>query len=261
MNKDLLLSREQYAEARKNYGPSPFTFEIENEKQALFYFGANHSRNPKNRQYLILKEYWKRFLRITEGKDKIILIEGKLRNVPKDEELAIINGAEGDLITLFAQKEHIPVACPDISYDEFSKRMPNVNKDNLLLLHFLRWLDNFQTHTNPKPDCEKAFQKWCDNEKKKEIWSKSDLSIDKLIELYKRIIGKKFNKDESQNHLINPNETETIINKLSTAHSDLRELNIVSEIEKYWKEEKSIFVVFGSGHLIIQKPALKNILK
>src|SRR3990167_4211459 len=178
MNKDLLLSREQYAEARKNYGPSPFTFEIENEKQALFYFGANHSRNPKNRQYLILKEYWKRFLRITEGKDKIILIEGKLRNVPKDE-----------------------------------------------------------------------------------IWSKLDLSIDKLIDLYKRIIGKKFNKDESQNHLINPNKTETIINKLSTAHSDLRELNIVSEIEKYWKEEKSIFVVLGSGHLIIQKPALKNILK
>ena len=85
--------------------------------------------------------------------------------------------------------------------------------------------------------------------------------LDLTASNYKRIIGKKFNKDESQNHLINPNKTETIINKLSTAHSDLRELNIVSEIEKYWKEEKSIFVVLGSGHLIIQKPALKNILK
>src|SRR3990167_4882333 len=106
MNKDLLLSREQYAEARKNYGPSPFTFEIENEKQALFYFGANHSRNPKNRQYLILKEYWKRFLRITEGKDKIILIEGKLRNVPKDEELAIINGAE-EILLLYLHRKNI----------------------------------------------------------------------------------------------------------------------------------------------------------
>ncbi|MDO8569681.1 MAG: hypothetical protein Q7R89_02830 [bacterium] len=135
-----------------------------------------------------------------------------------------------------------------------------MNKD-LLLLHFLRWLDNFQKHVNSKPDFEKSFQKWCDNEKRKEIWSELKISMDKLSKLYKKIIGKEFNKDESQNYLINPNKTGTIINELSRAHSDLRELNIVSEIEKYWKNGKSIFAVFGGGHLIIQRPALEKILK
>jgi len=68
MNKDLLLPREQYEEESKKYGASPFTFEIENEKQVLFYFGSNHSRDPKNRQYPILKNYWERFLKTSNRK-------------------------------------------------------------------------------------------------------------------------------------------------------------------------------------------------
>ncbi|MDZ4205691.1 MAG: hypothetical protein U1C12_00525, partial [Patescibacteria group bacterium] len=135
MNKSLLLPREKYAKVSEKYGPSPFTFEIENGRQSLFYFGANHSRDPKNRQYPILKKYWERFLKVTDGKEKIILIEGTLREIPKDEKSAIIRGAEGNLVTLFAKKESIPVACPDTNYDAFIKKMPNINKDNLLLLH------------------------------------------------------------------------------------------------------------------------------
>ncbi|MDZ4205718.1 MAG: hypothetical protein U1C12_00670, partial [Patescibacteria group bacterium] len=96
---------------------------------------------------------------------------------------------------------------------------------------------------------------------KKEIWSELKISMDKLSELYKKIIGKEFNKDESQNYLINPNKTGTIINELSMKHSDLRELNMVSEIKRYWKDGKSIFVVFGGGHLIIQRPALEKIIR
>ena len=60
---------------------------------------------------------------------------------------------------------------------------------------------------------------------------------------------------------MNPNKTETTINKIARAQSDLRDANIASEIERYWNEGKDIFVVFGRGHLIIERPALEAVLK
>ena len=60
--------------------------------------------------------------------------------------------------------------------------------------------------------------------------------------------------------LADPNKTGTRINEITTILTDAREVSIVSGIEKYWKEGKSIFAVFGSGHLIAQRPALEELL-
>lgn len=139
--------------------------------------------------------------------------------------------------------------------------MPDINIDHILLLTFLRDVDNFQKQTESKPDFEKSFHAWGQKQKQREMFKDVDISTERLRRLYEEIIGKKFDENESQNYLINPNNTGTIINEISQKHSDLRELVIVSEIERYWKEGKSIFVVFGSGHLIIQRPALEKILK
>ena len=82
-----------------------------------------------------------------------------------------------------------------------------------------------------------------------------------MKELYKKILDKNFDEKESPNDLINPNKTETPINKIARAQSDLRDVNITTEIVRYWNEGKSIFAVFGLGHLIIQEPALRKLLK
>jgi hypothetical protein len=107
IDKNLLLPREKYAEVSKQYGQSPFTFEIEKEGQILFYFGSNHSHDQNNHQYPILRKYWDRFLVTTEGKDKIVLVEGGSRKVEKDEETAITRGAEASFVTLLAHKSNI----------------------------------------------------------------------------------------------------------------------------------------------------------
>lgn len=82
-----------------------------------------------------------------------------------------------------------------------------------------------------------------------------------MKQLYKKILGKEFNQNESPNDLINPNKMGSKINKIARAQSDLRDTNITSEIERYWNEGKSIFVVFERRHLIIERPALEVILK
>lgn len=257
----LLLPRDKYAEMEQKYGYGPTMFEIKNDKQVLFYFGANHSRNPADPQYPALRKYWNEFLEATRDRDRIVLVEGRLRPLMKeDEEKAITNGAEGSLITLFAHKTNISVACPDLNDDELIKRLPNLNKDEVLLYWFLSWLNNFQKHVDPKPNFEKSAKIWCENQKARKIWEGTEISLPKLKELYKKIIGKDFNEKENLNDLVNPNKTKTPINRIARVQSDLRDANIAAEIVRHWNEGRSIFVVFGCGHLIIQEPALRKLL-
>jgi hypothetical protein len=250
VNKNFLLPREKYARASKEYGPSPFTFESEKDGQVLFYFGANHSNDPENHQYPVLQKYWEEFLERTEGKERLVLVEGSLRLVAPSEKEAIEKSSEGGWVTYFAHRESVPVACPDISTDDFAKMMPELDKEQWVLTSFLRWFDS----------SKKNLGEICEILKRKEYAKGVEVTPDNLKTLYKHYIGKDFNENESQNYLVDPNRDGAITNKLAREHSDLREVKIVEEIERYWKEGKSIFIAFGSGHLIIQRPALEMLL-
>ena len=135
------------------------------------------------------------------------------------------------------------------------------NKDEVLLYWFLSWLNNFHKLPEPKPDFERSALSYCERNAKRKIWEGADVSLPKLKQIYKQVLGKEFNEKENPNYLVNPNKIGTPINKIARAQSDLRDSNIASEIERYWNERKSIFVVFGRGHLIIQRKALEAVLK
>lgn len=257
----ILLPREKYPEESKKYTGVYSTFEITNNKQILFYFGANHSRDLKNAQYPALKEYWNKFLDITKDRPKIVFMEGGLRSVMKSEEEAILTGSEGNLITLFSHQAGITVKSPDLGPEDLLTKLPLFSKEEAFLYWFLGWLDNYQKHADPKPDFIQSVEKWFENQRQKDRWVGVDISLTGMKDLYKKVLGKEFDEKQSNNDLVNPNRSETKINKISRAYSDLREINIVSEIKNEWDKGSSVFVVFGRGHLIIQKPALEELLK
>ncbi|HEY4516050.1 MAG TPA: hypothetical protein VJH67_02590 [Candidatus Paceibacterota bacterium] len=261
MDISLLLPREQYREVHKKHGRAPFMFEIENYKQLLFYFGANHSRDPNDSQYSVLRKYWNKFLKSTEDRDRIVLVEGGLRRPANNEEKAIKEDSEAGLVTFFAHQANIPVDCPDIIDNDLVKLLPNNSKEVVLLYYFLSFANQWRGQSDPKPDFEKYTSSWLETQNKRKIWEGMDTSFERMKQLYKENIGKEFDQNDNFNDLVNPNRTETAVNKIARAQSDLRDANVASEIERYWNEGKSIFVAFGSGHLIIQEPALKKVLK
>jgi hypothetical protein len=251
MIKGLLLPREKYTEERQKLGPAPFTFEIDNGEQVLYYFGANHSRNPQDGQYPKLRDYWQQFLSKTEGKERLVLLEGKLRDLEETEEEAIIQHSEGGFITVLAHKENVPMACPDIKDDELEKMVSQYSREDFLLRWFLVWSDNFKTRAEPKPDFMEYLESFAGG---------NGTTAQKFLELYKKEFGKNFDLNDNLNSLIDPNKTGTRLNEISRTMSNLRDEKIVEEIVKYWKEKKNILVVFGNGHLVIQKPALEVLL-
>ena len=257
----LLLPREEYEEGQKKWGPAPFCLEIQNERQVLYYFGANHAHDPQNHQYPILQDYWQKFLSETEGKERIVIVEGGLRQVRKTEEQAIEQGSEGGLVTLWAHALNVPIVSPDIKDSELLKLLPENSKEETLLYFFLSYLDHWRHHAEPIPDFESYVAKWSEYQKNNPIWNGVDVSLGNLKNLYKEIIRKDFDQNENFNHMVNPNRDDTRINQIARSQSDLREVSVVSAIKQYWDEGKSIFVAFGNGHLIIQEPALRELLK
>jgi hypothetical protein len=261
MKKSLLLPREKYFESERKWGESPLTLVIESSDQKLFYFGANHSKDPNNKQYPILKDFWGKFLEKIDVKNSIVLVEGGLRRVFENEQEAILDRAEGNLITIYATNLSIKIESPDIPLDDAIKSIPEITREQFFLYIFLSWFSNYQRYPDPKPDFETEYLKWSKRFEKKQYWNGFDTGVQNMKIMFKNILKEEFSLEFKANDYINPNRSESIINEIARKHSDARDLNIASEIEKYWNEGKSIFVVFGSGHLIIQEPALRELLK
>jgi len=260
MYKDLLLPRDKYEEVMRQYGSSPFTFEIEKNGQALYYFGANHSHDPSNHQYPILRDYWNKFVEVTKETERIALNEGGLRKSSEDEVSAIVNGSEAGLLTYLANKESVAIASPELSDSELLKALPQYSVIDFLLYWFLHFVNNYQTHADPKPNFNESMKRWFKYHNAKEPWNKVDFTMEEILSRYKKIAKKDFSELESQKHLINPYKNIALTNEISRNVGELREVKIVSEIENYWKSGKSIFIAYGSGHLIVQRPALERLL-
>ena len=264
MDASLLMPRDKVIEKYKEIGRGPYTFEIDNGQQALFYFGGNHSRDPQNEQYLKLREYWQKFLSKTEGKPRIVLVEKELRRVGSDENTTIQNGSEGSLVSLWAGQKEIPLACPEPNLSEvYSRTVTEFSLDLVAYYEFSVAHSNWLRYPEPR-DGQQAFvnfiERFFDWIKTKPEWTDYDWSLDKMKNMHRELFKEEFDENRRNNY-INPNLDETIINKIARFESDIRDIHIVSEIQKYWKEGKNILVVFGSGHAIIQEPALRELLQ
>lgn len=263
MDKSLLLNREKYSEVSMAKGKLP-TFEIDKHGQVLFYFGANHSPDPNNEQYSKLREYWNKFLDKTKGENCIVLVEGWKRPVLENELDAIKNGNEGTFITLLASKIGIPTECPEPNEKEIIETLSKqFSKDKIVFYHFISQLKGWQRFPEPRPNFDDFVPMIFKRVKRITEWNDYDYSTEHMLRVYKEIFGQEISKGKLMNTEIdfsNPN-LKGPINDVARASSDIRDFNIASEIEKYWNEDKNIFVVFGSGHLIIGEPAITATLK
>ena len=183
-----------------------------------------------------------------------------MRKLEESEDSAITKSSEGGFITFLANG-NTPIISPDGSMDDLFTKFTDIDLKEALLYKFLSYVDGYHRIADPRPEFTEWSQNWVKNQMKLDLWKGMNVSLESLKSLYKEIIGRDFNENESQNNLVNPNRTDSKINMLARRLSDFRDLNIVNEIEKYWKKGKSIFVVFGRGHLIIEKPALKELLE
>ncbi len=260
LDRSLLLPRDRYQEVMKVRGKLPH-FEIENDNKILFYFGANHSRDPHNEQYPKLREYWNDFINKTKDLPRIVLIEGNLRKVEAIEEDAIRNGSEGSLVTIWATNSKIPLACPDPLNGEVGEELlKQFPKDYIAYYYFISNVNGWNRFPDPKPEFSSYVSGYFMREKERTSWTDFDFSLEHMKKIHRELFNEEFNENTFFN-TDNPNRTDSVINEVARASSDIRDFRIASEIIRYWNEGKSIFTVFGNGHLILEEDAIRAALE
>lgn len=244
--------------------PRPYCFEIENKDESLYYFGANHSRDIQDEQYPKLEQYWNRFLAKTVNKDRVVFVEGGKRKIWADKETAVHNDSEAGFVTKLAHESSVSVECPEPDANiERDYLLEKYSKDQIQYYYFARLIPVWHKGKEPKESFENFVKKYervmtSENEK----WGDYDFSLKNMIYVHQRLFSTPFDENNIDffKSIVNPMTEKSIINEVARDCSMFRDVHIVTKIKDRWKEGKSMFVVFGSSHAIMQEPALRQLL-
>lgn len=252
------MSYEEYASRAR---PELHSFTTKYGDTHLFYFGANHSADPNNHQFLLLKEFWDEFIRATEGKNCVALVEGNLRLLQNTTEDAILHDAEGGLVTFLASKHSIIVECPEPS--RFSRIMQLLQEFTQEEILYTLGAQGAVQAQRVRP-YRKHFSLEVYIENHLKIF-KDYFSIPLTLENFVRIHASLFEHplDITDEHffytITNPARSDTLINLVCRRNSIFRDEYIVAYILRLLAQGKHVFIAFGSTHAIMQEQALYSI--
>lgn len=254
-----LMSYEEY---RQTKHPDSYFFKIEKSKQYLYYIGARHSFDPDNPVFNTIRECWKDFLNKTQGRERLVLVEGGKRPVSENEPLAIREGGEAGFVTFLAAREHIDADSPEPSnLYEVGKLLNKFSKEEIIYYFFIRQVAQWN-RMEQKPTLERYITKTLERYRAHLRWDGFNFSMENMKKIHRKLFGTKFDRNRRDfiDNLTNPTITDTVTNRVSCESGILRDTYIVDQIKTYWEQGKSLFIVYGKTHAIVQEPAIKAAL-
>lgn len=262
-----IMSYEEYATVRH---ATPYMFKLENNKQRLFYFGANHACDPHDPQYAALETFWQEFLDKTEGRPRIVLVEGNTRRLTTNKEEAITTaGGEGGYITFLAHQENIPVVCPEPQKSRLVRELlKQFTIEEILYRDFAqsalqacRYRQIHGTsfdHEAFIADCLADFSYFFTT-----CFYARTFTMGTIQEIHHRHFDHELDLYDKTFFatITDPAAQHCIINKICRQASMLRDKAIVDYIRDEITNHKNIFVVYGATHAVMQEEAISILMK
>ncbi len=256
----LMYSYDDWNTVAKGKTPNYF-FQIEKNGQALHYFGTTHSRDITNPQYGAIREHWQEFLKRGYGTNAVAIVEGGVRTVHESEEVAVEKDQDPGFITFLAAQASVPAFSPEPSREAVCTFVSKKTSEEALDCYYLaRIAHAWHGRKEPKPPLERYLIR---NAPARFV-SEGDeaFSFTEANRIWQKILGRPFDREgiEFLALLINPTKAENPLRDTVRATSTYRNIHIVQEIVRLYKEGKNIFVVYGGAHAILQEPALRELL-
>lgn len=259
MDFSLLLTDTEYEQRFKAGHSTPYTFEVLGNGKSIFYFGVRHSRNAEDPQWAQLESYWHKFLETNPG-EKAALLEGPGGAVIDGISIEDTTRRFGEVgrLMILSRASHTPITWADLSMQDEIAELSKLFEEKLVKYFiFVRtmgaWLRSGAMGSFDEV-VEKAILSTA-----KRFPSAPPLSF--YAETHTQIFGREFSSTEQEilMRAAAPVYHDSIINDIARASSRLRNEHIISEIERNWNSGKSVFVLFGAGHAVIQEKALKTL--
>lgn len=258
--RSLLLTSEEYQNKKFT---SPYIINIQKNKQELVYLGVQHSTDIKKSQFETIEQQWNKFIENKKPDGCVVIIETGLLKTEFDKEKSIIKYGETGMAVFLAQKFGVKVFCFEPNRIEVMQSLLNsFSKEELFYHHIAQMLLQWNRFVQ-KPELGSYIDRVIDNDKSRTTWQDFEFSFENIKKIHKSIFNKDIDVNDKDffNKIVNPHLNLCTINKVSKSYSDIREVKIVEGILEQWNLGKSIFVVYGSGHAIVQERALRELLK
>ncbi len=252
-----------YAEYSSKEYPFPYIYHLSKEVQHIYFFGSRHTYDPNDEQILKLEVFWNDFVAFTNGTDRIVLVEGGKRTVLNSKKEAIETGGEMEYTVLLAAQSDISIESPEppASY-WFQALASQFSEDAVAYYDFARICYQWN-QKDVRPAFENYVSNFLETNAKNSGWNDYDFSIEHMKEIHHQLFHATFREDDKQffYDILNPTTSFTIINEVSRADDEgTRDAHILSEIERYWKEGKSLFIIYGQQHAVILERALRKLV-
>lgn len=228
--------------------------------QALYFFGARHTNDPTDTQFEYLKQFLDEFLNVAKG-ERTIFVEGATRETPQNYEEAIREYGETGAINWLARESDIETVCPEPSNEEQRKALcvlfsPQIVAYTMITQYLAGWFRqerqlSFENVINRTLDREAKFseiygfvpeRKWLDDQ-------------------HKKLFGEKPLEDkEFVDSISDPRKSDTEVNLVVATRTKMRNEHVFSKIAEAWKEGKSVFIVYGKGHLATLEHSLRELV-
>jgi hypothetical protein len=242
----------------------PYKFILENRDVSVFYFGERHSFDPNDEQWKEEELFWRDFLEKTKTKKRIVFVEGGIRKIEKTAEMGILEQGGMGYVTYLASLEGIETFSPEPSEkherDELEKRF---SKEAIQYYYFARMVYQWGKKNDPKPNFTEYINSFLEADKKESGWTEFNFSLENMLKIHEGLFKSRFSENDTDffYKISNPVDNFSEINAVSEASSEVRDLFIVSEIERYIKEGYSIFLQYGASHAVVQEAVLRELFK
>lgn len=228
--------------------------------QVIYFFGARHTNNPADAQFNHLKQFLTEFINVSG--ERTILIEGNTGEIPQSYEEASHQYGEAGAVKWLAREANIEVIRPEPSDEKQRKLLcasfsPQLVAYTLIAQNLASWFRN-QGQSNFAEAIDKSVRreaKFTDiyGFTPDTIWFKNQ---------HEKLFGKQELEDKNfLNSISDPRRSGMVVNEVVSFRSKIRNEKILSAIDEYWKSGKSIFVVYGKGHLTTLEDKIKELVK
>jgi len=251
----------------------PYILTLKNKKQELLCFGLEHSKNPRDEQFVRIEKLFNKFIsRNSFKKNMVILTEGALLKKVEEKEKMIEKYGEIGILTYLAKKNEIEIE----SIEPLFKEMIKVTKEKRFKEKKIAlWVAVNVLWGKLRQSKEKRNLSMEDIKKSEKnlrvIYKNIGLNILKKREEITNFLKKEFKK-ETKKDIFNLKITElkecqspfldkTTINNVSSYVNFAKDYLIAEKILKKLKLGKNIFVVLGHNHIVAQEPAFRSFFK
>jgi hypothetical protein len=235
----------------------PYIYEIINDRQKLYYFGVpRHTYSVGEPLFKLIKVSLEKFSESINS-EIIVMVEGGNMKVP-DNEADAMKGGESTYTMFLANKNKFKIISPEPS--EYVQRDMLLDlgytKDEIQYYFFAITVNQFWDMGKKPTEFEEYINKFLESDRKTSKWDFYNFSLDNMMQLHKNL----WNKELDISKEFGIVERSSPIYPIIKDATKLRDIYIVKTIYDYWNEGKSIFIVYGGSHAIIQEEVLRNLL-